>query len=463
MGDAKLVLLPVTVGFNRQIPEYWRKKYRAAPRIVRCALRKTNIIRACWATPAETPGRHLVGLAKTALANHTPLINIMLHSSELMVGGAPKSKTQADVDTIYTRIDALLRTLSESGACEFTTLTAVSRPWAIEKRREVEDAGISSNAMTTERPDMNAPARNPARRNLAYLLSPSYSGSTLLTFLMGTHRQIATIGELKATSMGNVDEYVCSCGTPIRACSFWDRVTQTLRARGVEFDLASFGTHFRRHSHALQDRLLRARARGPLLEAVRTSGMRLIPGCWKAKARIQERNRVLIDAISEIQQADVFLDGSKDPSRLLHLIEAGLWNVQVIYLIRDGRGTAHSYMKHHDVQMDIAARVWRAKHLECDRMVARLPARSHIRIHYENICRDPEGTLTRIYGFLGLDPTLITRDFRSVEHHILGNSMRLRSSHEIALDEKWRKQVSQTDLETFDRIAGSLNRRYGYA
>lgn len=83
-------------------------------------------------------------------------------------------------------------------------------------------------------------------------------------------------------------------------------------------------------------------------------------------------------------------------------------------------------------------------------------------VRYESLCAEPETTLTRIFEFFGLDPMRVELDFRSVEHHILGNSMRLGSSSDIRLDEKWRSQLTDADLNIFDRIAGKFNRRLGY-
>ena len=56
---------------------------------------------------------------------------------------------------------------------------------------------------------------------LLYILAPSFSGSTLLTYLLAQHPRVATVGELKATRMGSIDEYRCSCGEPMRTCEFW--------------------------------------------------------------------------------------------------------------------------------------------------------------------------------------------------------------------------------------------------
>ena len=46
------------------------------------------------------------------------------------------------------------------------------------------------------------------RPRLLYILAPSYSGSTLLTYLLSQHDAIATVGELKATSRGDLDTYI---------------------------------------------------------------------------------------------------------------------------------------------------------------------------------------------------------------------------------------------------------------
>ena len=76
--------------------------------------------------------------------------------------------------------------------------------------------------------------------DFVYIASPSYSGSTLLTFLLAAHPEVASIGELKASAMGDADAYTCSCGAPIRRCPFWRRVCDELARRGLDFDLDDF-------------------------------------------------------------------------------------------------------------------------------------------------------------------------------------------------------------------------------
>ncbi|MBN1346198.1 MAG: sulfotransferase [Phycisphaerae bacterium] len=298
--------------------------------------------------------------------------------------------------------------------------------------------------------------------DFVYIMSPSYSGSTLLTFLLGTHPQIATIGELKATSRGNVETYNCSCGEKIRDCPFWHRVAECLESRGIAFDVADFGTHFRCPSRPVADKILRARVRGAALETVRGAALRALPACWGVFRSALERNRLLVDVIKELQGARIFLDGSKDPVRLKYLLDAGYWEIKVIHLVRDGRGTANSYMGHYGVGMRDAASEWRLTQAECERMNDRLRADMLLRLDYDELCASPDAVLDRVFRFVGIDPDLATRDFLSVEHHILGNPMRLRSSSEIVRDDRWKTALTPEDLATFERIAGEVNRQYGY-
>jgi hypothetical protein len=85
-----------------------------------------------------------------------------------------------------------------------------------------------------------------------------------------------------------------------------------------------------------------------------------------------------------------------------------------------------------------------------------------VEVRYEELCKDPETTLRRLTAFLGLASSQLVLDFRSRQQHIIGNGMRLDTTSAIRLDERWKTHLSGEDLETFDRVAGHLNRRYGY-
>ncbi len=307
--------------------------------------------------------------------------------------------------------------------------------------------------------------------DLLYITSASFSGSTLLTLLLAAHDRIATLGELKGSAMGDIDTYACSCGTPIRCCGFWSRLGAELTRRGVGFDLARFGTHFRMlASGSLADRVVRAAVRGRFFEAARGAALRLLPGATRELAAILERNRVVVEAACALRGATSFLDGSKEPNRLKYMIVSGLWNVRAIHLVRDGRGVTYSLLRrqrglptaNRARLVSAAARHWRSVNESCERVIRLLPPDRVARVRYEDLCRAPEAALRPILALAGIGAQQPPRDFGSIEHHIVGNPMRLRRG-QIQLDEKWRAGLSAGELKLFEAQAGEVNRRYGYA
>jgi hypothetical protein len=299
-------------------------------------------------------------------------------------------------------------------------------------------------------------------KTLVYILSPSFSGSTLLTFLLARHPAIATVGELKARALGDIDHYSCSCGQRIHACTFWVTVTRMLFDRGIQLDVSCFDTHFSLpHSH-LRDRLLQCGLRGPVFEIFRDLLIRVEPTCNNHFRRILDRNVSIAEVVAAVQGGALFLDASKDPLRLRYWLRRGPWPVKVIWLHRDGRGTTCSVMKHYNLPIEPAAREWRNAQEECERVIRCVPPPQYYRLAYEDLCRTPDAVLQNIFDFLEIARVPVDGDFRAIEHHILGNTMRLSSSHEIRLDDGWRHRLSRDDLAAFNRLAGDANRRSGY-
>lgn len=318
---------------------------------------------------------------------------------------------------------------------------------------------------------------------LVYLLAASHSGSTLLAMLLGSHPEICTVGELKATALGNIDEYRCSCGQPIRACAFWTGITASMAARGFNFDLAQTGTDLRHGASDRARRLLKPLHRGPWLEAIRDLALRLTPEWTAHLARVDAVNAALVAAIQERAQAAVIVDSSKIGIRLKYLLRNPAFEVKVIRLVRDGRAVALTYVdpeRFADARdprlrgggsgatragerkpIAQAAREWRRSNEEAHAILAGLDPARWLEVRYEAVCRDPAATLDRICRFIGV-PNLVARDFRSVEQHVIGNGMRLDTTSEIRLDDAWRNTLTAADLAAFDAVAGDLNRRLGY-
>jgi hypothetical protein len=159
-------------------------------------------------------------------------------------------------------------------------------------------------------------------------------------------------------------------------------------------------------------------------------------------------------------------------------------DVRVIRIVRDGRAVALAYMDpagfadardprlrqggmggdraNERQTMPEAAHQWRRSNEEAENVLAALPDSRWINVKYEDVCLDTDATLRRLYEFVGVDPDRGNVQLRSFDHHVIGNGMRLDSTTEVRLDERWRTVLPPGDLAAFEAEAGALNRRLGY-
>ena len=297
---------------------------------------------------------------------------------------------------------------------------------------------------------------------LLYITSPSYSGSTLLTILLAEHTAISTVGELKASAFGSIEQYNCSCGRLLRECAFWQDIESRVRTEDPSFNLHNWRTHFRPES-GMARKVLGSGLKAPSFERIRDLAVRLLPGVAQTKQRILENNERVVSAVVAATNTSAFIDGSKDPIRARYLLQSKLWETSVITLIRDGRGFCASYMKHMSAPIGEAISEWKAKVLEMEHL-QKIAGRRSIVVRYEDLCDEPLTVINRILNAAGLEPlTSIDFPISKTNRHIFGNAMRLREIEAVVTDEKWRSALTPEDLEQFYTEAGEINERYGYS
>lgn len=307
---------------------------------------------------------------------------------------------------------------------------------------------------------------SPQRTPFVYILAHSFSGSTLLSFLLGAHPEMATVGEMFIASNHNTDDYSCSCGEPIARCAFWRRVSEKMAARGVPFDIRNAETSLSAGPYGpLGSRVVWAEPRGPFLEGIRRLALRLLPGVRRELDRRIAINRHLAEVVLELREAHVFVDATKRPGRALLLRRDPRLDIQVIHLVRDGRAVARSSIRNLGQAVEDGARSWAASLRHCEALRRTFPPERWLTVRHEDLCREPHETLARIFTFLDVSPDVPIGDFRDVrakDHHIIGNRMRLSRNFEIRLDERWRTELSPEQRRIAERIAGPELRRYGY-
>jgi len=299
-----------------------------------------------------------------------------------------------------------------------------------------------------------------------FITSSPFSGSTLLSFLLGIHPKIAVVSAVAGSKReGMMDTYHCSCQKLMRECEFWLDVQSKMHARGfTNFELANFKLNFALDGPLIGHRRIGA-GRSKLMDAFWENLLAVWPGYSNHLHAIADRTKAFAESVLETAGKRVFLDATKQTNRTKYLTDYLDMDVRVIHLVRDARGNVNSTLRHRqndNITVHQAAKKWVRENKVILRYLENLPSDKQTLVRYEDICLDTQKTMKCLYEFCGVDPTISINDFRGqTEHqHILGNQMRLRASSEIKLDERWRQSLTKVNVQQIDHIAGDLMKRF---
>ncbi len=292
----------------------------------------------------------------------------------------------------------------------------------------------------------------------------SYSGATLLCFLLNAHPSVASIGEMNGLVLKNPDEYVCSCGKMIKTCEFWQAMRREMAECGFEFDLEDFGNEFYLSGPRWMQRLRGGSFGHASLDSIRDAAMRIVPAERRQFTALVARNVAFVESVLKITGKSIFVDTSKDHLRPRALKLFSDYDVRVIHLVRDPRGvTASKLRRGGGTDVQTPARQWVRLHTRLQKGLGALMQDKYIRLRYEDLCRDPRAVLKKLYAFCGANPEFEVTDFMACPHHIVGNPMRLSNLSVIKLDERWRELLTEEQQDQVWQVAGGLGAQYGYS
>ncbi|MFL5401339.1 MAG: sulfotransferase [Gemmatimonadales bacterium] len=259
--------------------------------------------------------------------------------------------------------------------------------------------------------------------------------------------------------------YRCSCGALFRECQFWNDIELRTRSLGHPvnvFQTNFWNTHLRLSPNRLVNAILIRSLRWDLLNAARDAVIWRVPKVTRAISEMAWNTWSLASAVLEKTGKKVFVDTARDHQRPKYLATHPLLDVRVIHLIRDPRGNSASIMKHQGVDVTRAGRLWKHYNVEAARVRRSLPRESWMSLHYEELCADPAGVFVRISDFLGIERPTAQPASGSQEHHLIGNSMRLKGVTEIREDVSWQTRLSDAEQALLARIVGSTSHSLGY-
>jgi hypothetical protein len=292
-----------------------------------------------------------------------------------------------------------------------------------------------------------------------FLTSHAFSGSTLSSFLLGAHPQIATVGMLTGPAYHlDLQTYRCSCGRLFQEDPFWQAVATAVNQLGLPYSLNQYlDTRFDLGSTAVTQRLRTQSLRHNGLEQARDWFMfHFWPGHQKEMLERVRRNELFARAILQVTGKPIFLDTSKDPMRIRYLQLSPNVDLYVIHLVRDVRGVVASILSRKpNTDVREATQHWLTAERNIQRHLKAIPPARQIEVRYEDIAGKTLATLNRLYAFLGARPLPDLSDFRQAEQHIFGNKMRKQTSSEVRLDERWRAILSEEQLRIIEQLAAS--------
>ena len=109
-GSSAVLELPISAALNRRLPKAMQYAYARAPNpyATKRILRALHLLRMRWLRPSYSSLDDMIALARDLARWREPVLNLLFHSSEGIVGGSPYNRTQAELDAFCARLERFL-------------------------------------------------------------------------------------------------------------------------------------------------------------------------------------------------------------------------------------------------------------------------------------------------------------------------------------------------------------------
>lgn len=106
-GTSTLLEVPVSAALNRRLPKALQYAYARAPRpyTTKRVLRKLGLAHVRWLRPSYSSLDDMKALARDLWNAGEPVLNLLFHSSEAIVGGSPYNTTAAELGAFCDRLE----------------------------------------------------------------------------------------------------------------------------------------------------------------------------------------------------------------------------------------------------------------------------------------------------------------------------------------------------------------------
>jgi hypothetical protein len=110
-GTSNLLELPISSALNRRVPRIVERWYGRAPRpyTTKRVLRWLRVAHVRWLRPSYSSAEDMMRLGRQLTDRGAPLLNLLFHSSEAIVGGSPYNKTEGELTAFFERLTRFLQ------------------------------------------------------------------------------------------------------------------------------------------------------------------------------------------------------------------------------------------------------------------------------------------------------------------------------------------------------------------
>ncbi len=131
-GTSGVLEVPVSCGLDRSVPRRLQYAYARAPRpyFTKRALRALGIMKLRWLRPSYSSLPDMIALARTLARMDEPVLNLLFHSSEAIVGGSPYNQTPGELEAFFDRLERFFAFATRELGAVPATFTEFRRAYA---------------------------------------------------------------------------------------------------------------------------------------------------------------------------------------------------------------------------------------------------------------------------------------------------------------------------------------------
>jgi len=133
-GDLPIIEIPVSVALTRRVPRFVQSAYVRLPSAARLrGLLSRDFLGwldFAWLYPARFDLELMGAAARTLVGGGSPILNVFLHSSELVDGSSGRVRDSGELEQVYGRMEALFRLCREEFGARPCTLHEAGRELA---------------------------------------------------------------------------------------------------------------------------------------------------------------------------------------------------------------------------------------------------------------------------------------------------------------------------------------------